>query len=35
MPRNLDDNALVSFIAMTLDIPQENISNLKEVEEEP
>ena len=31
----IDDNALVSFIAMTLDIPQENISDLKEVEEEP
>ena len=31
----INDNALVSFIAMTLDIPQENISDLKEVEEEP
>ena len=31
----IDDNALVSFISMTLDIPQENITDLKEVEEEP
>jgi len=31
----IDDNALVSFVAMTLEIPVENISNLQEVEEEP
>ena len=31
----IDDNALVSFVAMTLEIPPEDISDLKEVEEEP
>ncbi len=31
----IDDNALVSFVAMTLEIPEESISELTEVEEEP
>jgi hypothetical protein len=31
----IDDNALVSFVAMALEIPAEDISELKEVVEEP
>jgi hypothetical protein len=31
----IDDDALVSMVSLTLDIPSENISELKEVEEEP
>lgn len=31
----IDDNALASFIAMTLNIPTEDITELKEVVEEP
>lgn len=31
----IDDNALVSMVALTLDIPVEDISGLKEVVEEP
>lgn len=31
----INDNALVTFIAMALEIPPENISNIKEVVEEP
>jgi len=31
----VDDNALASFIAMTLELPAENISDIKEVVEEP
>jgi len=31
----IDDNALVSFVAMVLEIPAEDISELKEVVEEP
>ena len=30
----IDDNALTSFVAMALDIPAENITELKEVVEE-
>ena len=30
----IDDNALVSFVSMVLEIPTENISGLKEVVEE-
>lgn len=31
----IDDNALASFVAMALDISPDNISDLKEVVEEP
>lgn len=31
----IDDNALATFVAMTLEIPLENISDIQEVEEEP
>lgn len=31
----IDDNALTSFVAMALDIPAENVSNLQAVVEEP
>ncbi|EIF51605.1 hypothetical protein SULAR_02028 [Sulfurovum sp. AR] len=31
----IDDNALVSFVSMVLSIPAEDISELKEVVEEP
>lgn len=31
----IDDNALASFVSLALDIPTENISDLKEVIEEP
>jgi len=31
----IDDNALATFVAMTLSIPIENLSDIKEVEEEP
>lgn len=31
----IDDNALVSMVALTLNIPPEDISELKEVVEEP
>ncbi|HEY9189811.1 MAG TPA: hypothetical protein VIM88_03005 [Sulfurovum sp.] len=31
----VDDNALVPMVALTLNIPAEDISELKEVEEEP
>lgn len=31
----IDDNALASFVAMTLNISVENISDIKEVVEEP
>ena len=31
----VDDNALATFVAMALDISPENISNIKEVVEEP
>lgn len=31
----IDDNALVSMVALTLNIPAENISELQEVVEEP
>ena len=31
----IDDDALVSMVALTLDIPSEDISELKEVVEEP
>ncbi len=31
----VDDNALVAFVAMTLEIPKEHISELTAVEEEP
>jgi hypothetical protein len=31
----IDDNALVSFVSMVLSIPSEDISELKEVIEEP
>lgn len=31
----IDDNALISFVAMAINIPAEDISELKEVVEEP
>ena len=31
----IDDNALVAFVAMALDISPEKITNVQEVEEEP
>ena len=31
----IDENALVPMVSLTLDIPSEDISELKEVEEEP